>query len=229
MVLGGSSTAGFVATNEVLTGPAEAFTYTVTAGPATTPITLDELKGYLRIPLTQVSEDALLTLIIELVTLTAEKMTRRDLITKTYETFRSQISFSSLSILLRRSKLQVVNSIDYINKDNVSTNIPNTVWGNTSETDFSSIFLLPDQSWPTDVQCIPQSITISFDAGYGPAPEDVPADLRGALLQHAANFYENRGDCSCDGAGAELALPPQSKTTYDLYKIKSIVVRDNFF
>lgn len=228
MSFGGSSQSAFFPGKAVVTGPAKNFTYTVTAGPATTPISLDELKSYLRIPPSVTADDALLLLIIDLTVLTAEKIIRRDLITKTYSTFRDSIVFQADQLILRRSKLIVVNSIDYINNDDIPTNVPSTVWDNTLQADYSRVYLKLNQSWPTDAQDIPQSVTVSFDAGYGPNATDVPADIRGALLQHAANFYENRGDCACDGAGADLALPAQSKKIYDLYKIKSIITMENF-
>lgn len=43
---------------------------------------------------------------------------------------------------------------------------------------------------------------IGFSAGYGPGWNDVPDDLRQAVLQTAAHFYENRsGEGAGDGAG----------------------------
>ena len=42
---------------------------------------------------------------------------------------------------------------------------------------------------------------LSFTAGYGPSWDDVPDDLRQAVLVLGAHFYENRfGDVALDGA-----------------------------
>ena len=210
----------FPGSGVVRTGPATAFTYTVTVGPVTTPISLETLKSYLRIPASQTSEDALLTLIIELVTLCGERYTRRDFISKTYKTFRD-IFFED--IVLRRSRLVSVESINF-KLDGVLTLVDSSVYSNTFESDFSRIFLQVNEQWPGDVDPIAQAIEIEFISGYGSLETDVPADLRGALLQHAANFYENRGDCPCDGAGAELALPSQTKKIYMQYLISDITV-----
>ena len=214
----------FSSDKQVLTGPATAFTYDVTSAPATTPISLAELKSYLKIPVSNTTDDALIILLIELVTEVAEKITRRDFITRTYNTFRSQAAFTAPSIELRRSKLLVINSIDYINNDGTPTNIPSTVFDTTVSNDFSNIFLNVNESWPEDVEDRPQSITIDFDAGYGPASTNVPAALRLALMQHAANYYENRGDCACDSESAAAAIPIQARKIYDLFKIKDIAV-----
>jgi len=214
----------FFSDNPIVTGSATAFTYNAVTPPSVKPITLDQLKGYLIIDLSDTSQDELLNLIICIVTECAEKLTKRQFINTQFETFRDLIAFRSSEIELRRSKLVSVVSIDYENEEGMATNIPTTVFGNTFETDYSRIFLKPDQCWPTDVANIPQAIIIKFDAGYGTSSTDVPSALRGALLQHAANFYANRGDCSCDGAGAELALPAQSKKIYQQYRIQDISV-----
>lgn len=47
------------------------------------------------------------------------------------------------------------------------------------------------------------SATIAFDAGFGPAWDDVPPDLGQAVKILAAYFYENRGS----GSGSEAEMP----------------------
>ena len=227
MSYGGSFRSAYLPLKQVITGPAEAFSYIRTSGPATTPISLSELKSYLKI--TTSTDDTLLLLIIDLVTEVAEKIMRRDLISKTYTTYRDAISFTSKYLVLRRSKLLAVNYIKYIDINDVLITISPTIYSNTIEADYSKIFLNKNENWPSDVQDVPQAIQISFDAGYGTLSIDVPADIRGALLQHAALFYENRGDCACDGVGAELSLPSQSRKIYDLYKIRQVITMQNFF
>ena len=49
---------------------------------------------------------------------------------------------------------------------------------------------------PTDGHAV-----IEFDAGFGPAWSDVPADLRQAVLLLAAEFYEHRHDDGRSGTG----------------------------
>ena len=38
------------------------------------------------------------------------------------------------------------------------------------------------------------AIAVAFEAGYGVDPADVPAAIRGAILNLAAHLYEARGD-----------------------------------
>lgn len=54
-------------------------------------------------------------------------------------------------------------------------------------------------------------IEINFTAGYGAAPENVPAALRQAIKQIIAHLFENRGDTLDDAlqkSGAHLLLQP---------------------
>lgn len=46
-------------------------------------------------------------------------------------------------------------------------------------------------------------VVIAFDAGFGPAWQDIPPDLRQAVLLLAAEYYENRHD----GGAAHHGLP----------------------
>ena len=54
-------------------------------------------------------------------------------------------------------------------------------------------------TWPVALQRA-NAIVIEYTAGYGAAPEDVPAALRLGILQFVAYLYENRGDCPAEEA-----------------------------
>jgi len=43
------------------------------------------------------------------------------------------------------------------------------------------------------------SVTIAFEAGFGPAWDNVPADLQQAVLMLAAHYYEYRNDTALSG------------------------------
>ncbi|MEF2548848.1 head-tail connector protein [Aurantimonas sp. E1-2-R+4] len=54
-------------------------------------------------------------------------------------------------------------------------------------------FILPaeGESWP-HLDGRPDAVTVEFVAGYGAAPEDVPADLINAIRRTVAHYFENR-------------------------------------
>ncbi len=199
-------------------GGSISFTYKVTVPPANKPVDLALVKSYLKI--TDTSQDSIINLAIDLCTEVAECITKRHFITRESITFRND--FTDVFII-RRSPLLSVVKIERL-VDGVFTLVDATLFSNTLETDYSKIFLLPDKCWPQDNDLVPQNIKITFKTGFGPDPVDVPSKIQGALLQHIANFFENRGDCPCDGSGIEAALPPQSKLVYETFKIMSVSV-----
>lgn len=209
-----------------------AYAYDVTVPPVNPAVSLADVKAQLRI--LDTSSDALLTSYIAAATDYAEKYTRRDFITRTYQTFRdcfpSNYYCDSISgFELRRSKLQNVNSITYL-VDGVSTVLATSVYYNTVQNDYSLILLEPDEQWPTNADKKLQSVTIEFTAGYGLNDTDVPVALRTAITQIVAALYENRGDCggsndssssssSCDCAGL---APVNAMSTLKQYRIETL-------
>lgn len=67
----------------------------------------------------------------------------------------------------------------------------------------------PGRSWPaTDVH--PEAVEITFVAGYGDTPEEIPAPIRGALMEMVATRYEHRESAIVGGAFSSL---PASATS----------------
>lgn len=211
----------------------KAWSYFVDSTPGSLPVSLADMKTWLKV--TGTSEDAVITALIESATLTGERITKRDFINKQYKTFRDIFSdlpayypnygalvpgfnrfSSSAEIELRKSKLQTVNSVEYL-KDSVFTPVASTVFYATEEFDFSRLVLFPDQAWPTDIDNRRQAVKIEFVAGYGDAG-NVPSDLKTAIKKHVANAFTNRGDCD-----DESFLPKGALATYMNNRIIDIV------
>ena len=206
-------------------GNTQAFPYQIIVPPATTAVTLATVKAYLRIPVSDTSQDAILTLMIEAATEFAEMYTKRDFITRTSRTFRNE--FES-QFELRRSVFQSLELFEYLVSGSFIA-VPPTVFSTTIENAFSFIFRLPEEDWPDDKDDLPQSIKIEFKTGFGNADTDVPSKLRLALLQHIASFFENRGDCACDADGAGKSLPAAAKAIYEQFRIMDISVVPRVF
>ena len=187
---------------------------------ATTPVTLAEVKAHLRIDPADTSQDDELTLFINAATKFGEKYTGREFINKTFRTFRD--CFDPCGFEIRRSRLQSVIDIKYLDSDSVQQTVDSSGYFNTFSNDFAEIKLNPAQQWPSDVLDRVQAIEIEFVAGYGATSADVPDSIRSALLNHIGALYANRGDCddgTCDCAGT---LPSESKGIYDICRIIDI-------
>ncbi|MCW8929396.1 MAG: phage head-tail connector protein [Gammaproteobacteria bacterium] len=217
-----------------------AYTYKVTVPPAELAVSLDTLKSHLNI--THTLTDTILTLYLSAAITFAEKYTGRDLITRTYQTKRDFFPLpgenegyysygsipngasslvpsvsSNVGFELRKSPLQSVSSITYIDTNNIVQTVPASIYYNTEETDYSEVVLLPDSMWPTDVMHRMQSITIEFIAGIGDTEADIPADWKIAIMEHAAMLWANRGDCS--DSGCSKLIPAASKAFYETKRI----------
>lgn len=185
--------------------------YPLVTGAANLPLDIDDVKSYLKVPSSLVVDDNLIKAIIKSVTGYFEKMTGRDLINKTYKTFLDKFpSHDSLSyysgvsplmpkyndngIILRRSKLQSITSIQYY-IDGVLTTWASTNYYFTDDTDYSAIYLVEGKSFP-EVDVRKQAVVITFVAGYGASCCNIPEDVKMALLQMISYIYENRGDCA---------------------------------
>jgi uncharacterized phiE125 gp8 family phage protein len=199
--------------------------YIVSVAAASKPLSLTEVKTHLRLPLLSTAEDTMLNAMIDAITNYTEQYTRRDMINKTYTAFAdcfppSYVTFEQVDrgkIEIQRSKLQSITSVQYLT-GGVLTTVSSSVYYNTNDPDFSSIYLVDGQDWPTDVDIRKQAIKITFVAGYGAAGSNVPADLKLAMLEHIAAYYENRGDC----ADCSLNIPALSRMIYDKNKIYKV-------
>ena len=192
--------------------PRAEWPYFVEVPAASLAVPLSEMKTWLKI--SHSTLDAEITALIEGATKTAENITKRDFVTKTYRTFRDGFSDSPLayanyaalipdhlrggcdltSIQLRKSPFQSVISVEYL-KNSVRTPVDSAVYYNTVESAFSELLLVDGQSWPTDLDKRKQAVKIDFTTGYGDDSADIPPDIRTAIKMHVANAFANRGDC----------------------------------
>lgn len=189
----------------------EYFAYFVETPPATTPVSLVEVKEWLKLD-AGTSEDAKLNLLILAATTFCESYTRRTLINTEFKTIRS---FFSPAIELRRTLLQSVTSFKYT-VDSSLVDVDSALYYPTKEKDFSHILLRSNSAYPENGDDIFYGIEIVFVAGYGTASTNVPPDIRVAILNHIAALYENRGDC--DKASILKALPNAARLLYDAYR-----------
>jgi uncharacterized phiE125 gp8 family phage protein len=200
----------------------KAFSYSVITPPAEMAVTLDAFKAYAKI--TNTAEDATLTTILMSAILFGQSYTRRTFITTEFKTFRDEFLARSNYIELRKSPFQSLESFKYYDESNTLVDVDSAIYMTTQESDYSKIALLDGQCWSSDVSTVRpyQSIEITFKAGYGDASDDVPDDIKNAIMAHALNAVRNRGDCG--GNCSAENLPPVSKTLYSMYRIRELRV-----
>jgi uncharacterized phiE125 gp8 family phage protein len=211
--------------------------YQLVADAVTKPVSLAEAKLACKVDEDDTSEDDLFNIYISAATNFAEQYTGRDLINKSYIAYLDFFPNFNVTyvnndigafIQIQKSLLQSITSIQYYS-DNVLTTFNPSNYYKSFSNDYSNIYIVNGASWPSDADVRKQSVQITFVAGYGASASNVPNDFREAILQHIAQMYANRGDCSDMGVGATImdtmiasTLPEQAKLVYDMRRIRLI-------
>ncbi len=168
------------------------------AGPATEPVTLAEAKAFLRVDGTD--EDAFISTLITAARLHAESVTGRAMITQSWRMALDDFPLSR-RIGLPVAPLRALTEIRAYDADGVATTL--TLAEFQPETGLAPACLFV----PAAISGMPvmrafDAIEIDYVAGYGDAPEDVPADLRHAVLTLVGYWFEHRDAVIVAGAGA---------------------------
>ncbi|MCH9011272.1 MAG: phage head-tail connector protein [Chloroflexi bacterium] len=161
---------------------------TRTVDPTVEPVSLDEVKDHSRVDGTD--SDAVLTILLQAAREYVEHHQKRQLITATYELTLDE--FPSGPIILPNPPLISVTSISY-----EDTAGDTQTWASSNyQVDITelrgSISVEPNVTYPTTETDRKNAVTITFDAGYGTSPSDVPETTRLAIMMLAAHWHENR-------------------------------------
>jgi len=149
-----------------------------TSPPATEPLSLSDVKSFLRIDGS--AEDAVLNLLIATARILAEELTGHALITQSWKiAYDTNVPECVPLVYL---PVQSITAVTSINEAEESTTIAASSYTLNAARD-ALIF----ESIPSG-----RRIEILYESGYGDAASDVPADIRQAMLVHVAHLYEHR-------------------------------------
>jgi len=167
-------------------------------GPAVEPITLPEMKAYLRVD--DEAEDDLIAGLIRAARLLVESASRRLLIEQSWRIVMDRWPDSG-KVLLPVAPLLAIDRIRVLAAD-----------GTAAEVEASSIAADPASDPPSiTVSGAPgpgkpkNGIEIELRAGFGATADAVPATLKLAIRILVAHWFENRGDVA-----GEQILPPEA-------------------
>ena len=197
--------------------------YTLVTAPATEPVSLADVKTFLRIDGS--ADDAILTMLIASARRSAEEYTKRAFITQTWKLvmdrftewneclpsgyFQAPTPFlvnGSQAIQLSRQPIQSITSIKTTDSSNTATTVVTSVY--TLDTASGRILLNEGSRWPTALRSN-SAVEITFVAGWANAAA-VPDPIKQGILQHVAASYTNKvcGD-----------IPDGSKSAYDGFRL----------
>lgn len=201
-----------------------AYTYNVLTPPDKQALDLAIVKSFLKLNDLDDDENNMLNLLVKSATTMCEKFTKRDLVNKTYVTYRD--NFYDNAFLLRRSKVISITSIQYLVSGSWVTLDPAT-YGLQDVNDFPWVYLKLNQVWPANVDCITQAVKITFVSGYGDCSGiNIPEELLNGLLMHVNTLYNNRGDCGGDCSGPMAKIPGAVQALYEPYRIITLSTQE---
>ena len=160
------------------------------------PVTVAELKTYLRMESTDsTAEDGLLGLYITVARKQAEHLTRRALITKTWQLRLDDFANDTAIIELPKPPLSTAStnvSITYI-KDTTAgdtTTIGSTVFTVDSNSEPGRIYPAYGNEWPDAIRDQKHAITIQYVSGY--STTTIPQPVIQWIKMRALDMFENR-------------------------------------
>ena len=168
-------------------------------GPAVEPITLADMKAYLRAD-DDPAQDDLIAGLVKAARLTIEAASRRILIAQRWRVVLDRWPPGG-TILLPLSPVIAIDSIRVTDAAGVATDVPSTAFEADLMSDPPRIAVsgAPEPGRPRN------GIAIELRAGYGASPDAVPATLKLAIRILVAHWFEHRGDMA-----GEQILPPEA-------------------
>lgn len=172
--------------------------------PATEPVTFSEVIPYAR--LDNADDSEIIVMLINASRRQAENLTRRALITQTWELYLDQ--FPSWEIFLPKPPLQSVTSITYVDTAGVTQTLAANQYTVDIVSEPGRITPAYGLLWPTARDQM-NSVCIRFVTGYGLAAV-VPAGIRNWILMRVSTAMHNREEYQLDYGIALAQLPPSS-------------------
>lgn len=184
------------------------------SGPTVEPVDLDEAKLQLRVDFD--ADDSLITSLIKTARQAAELYSERVFNDQTWDLFFDFLGnvrqspwfdgvregpvngFFPNQITIPKPPLKSITEITSFDDDDVETvfdasNYQVSIYKGEDPPQ-GRVTLRRDASWPTGTRNA-DALKIKFLAGYGPVADDVPKQIRTAILEEIAFRYKNRGDC----------------------------------
>lgn len=186
-----------------------------------TAVTVEQFKEHYKLDGDNSESRQYIEMLCQAATLAAEWITRKELIQKQYKTYFS--SFNNM--VLQKSKVQSVNSIQYLDSEDAFQTVDSDVYYINDTDKYPTIFKKSSKQWPDILTDHAQPIKVLFTTGYS-VNTGVPTDLKLAIMQHMGILYEYRGDWNSTTifqSGYLLdSIPPASLLIYNMYRCKMI-------
>jgi uncharacterized phiE125 gp8 family phage protein len=154
------------------------------------PVTSDNLMEHLRIGSDDlVTSTAYLGALITATRQHAENVCRRAMITQQWEMYLDCFPSNNGAITIPLPPLQSINSIKYLDANGTFQTLSPSNYVVSSGREPAQVAPAYDITWP-DTRSQAGAVVVTFTAGYGDNPDDVPMAIRQWILMNAASLYE---------------------------------------
>lgn len=166
-------------------------TLNIITQPVIEPVSPANVEAHCRID-DLTSEQDTVELLISSVRQRAESITRRALITQTWELVLNRFPFGRTSIELPLPPLQSITHIKYFDTNGVEQTLNSSLYRVIKNTSVpSEVMPVYGTEWPSTLDDS-AVVTIRFVCGYGDSADKVPAAIIQWMLLNIATLYENR-------------------------------------
>ncbi len=167
--------------------------YTIYTPNAELPVTLDDVKKHLRMDDLSHDDDSIMAYIMS-ASRNVEKQYGIALLTQTVKEYWSAFPcLTTEPLLLRIQPVQSITSIEYLDENGLTQTWDEEEWAFGGYNGATFIVPTPDHTWPA-TWSVPNAITITYEAGWGDLPTNVPNDITQALKFMVADYFERRED-----------------------------------
>lgn len=177
--------------------------WSITTAPASDPVSLDEVKDYLRIS-HSADDEQIQEILIPAATTAVQSASRRQLCRATVTMKLDAFPCNNGEIRVPLPPLVSVTSITYIDGSGDTQTVDSADYIVDTSSEPGRIVPAYGDSWPSTQTRI-NAVTVVFTAGYELA-EDVPPGLRVAIKQIVGALYENR-ELAPTGGDSSVAIP----------------------
>lgn len=162
----------------------------VKEAPIKSPVTRDEVGSHLKLDSDQISADSdLIDRLIKGATNWAENFLNRQLITATYVNYFNEFIEP---LQLWNPPVQSIVHIKYLDGDGVEQTMDSSDYVLDARVAPAEISLANDKTWPSTLLNEVNVVWCEFKAGYGDNPDNVPENIRDAILMKVTQMYDNR-------------------------------------
>jgi len=166
------------------------YQYKTLARPSTLPLSLSNVKSFLKV--TTNTQDDLISTMIHSVVNYAENFTHREFIVKQFRTFRDCLYFP---VELRKSPLVQIDSIQYLDEDNVLQTFTNTNYYSDFNNFYSQIYLEESANISgITLSSKLDNVQIDFWAGFGVPVESLSGNGTIVTVTTEDNHYFSTND-----------------------------------